>query len=65
MSGNYGGPLREHGWEVGLAYGHLGADQWFVGTSVLESAAPFGKPLFLNINSIDANISTDSRTESA
>ena len=52
-SGGYGGPLRAHGWEVALAYRHLGADQWFVGTDVREAAAPFGQPLFLNINSLD------------
>jgi hypothetical protein len=34
---------------------HLGADQWFVGSQVRESAAPFGQPLFLNIYSVDAH----------
>ena len=57
MSGGYGGPLRPHGWELDLAYRHLGADQWFVGTAVRESAAPFGQPLFLNINSVDVSAS--------
>ncbi len=56
-SGGYGGPLRAHGWEVNLAYRHLGADQWFVGTDVREAAAPFGQPLFLNINSLDVSVS--------
>jgi hypothetical protein len=40
-----------------VAYRHLGADQWFVGTDVREAAAPFGQPLFLNINSLDATVS--------
>jgi hypothetical protein len=55
--GGYSGPLRAHGWEVDLAYRHLGADQWFVGRDVREAAAPFGQPLFLNINSADASVS--------
>jgi len=42
---------------VGVAFRHLGADQWFVGTDVRESAAPFGQPLFLNIDSLDVNVS--------
>jgi hypothetical protein len=53
----YGGPIRAHGWEVGLAYRHLGTDQWFVGTDMREAAAPFGQPLFLNINSLDVSVS--------
>ena len=48
---------RAHGWEVDLAYRHLGADQWFVGTDVREAAAPFGQPLFLNIDSLDVSVS--------
>ncbi|SPF56092.1 conserved exported hypothetical protein [Candidatus Sulfopaludibacter sp. SbA4] len=55
--GGSGGPLKAHGWEVGVAFRHLGADQWFVGTDVRESAAPFGQPLFLNIDSLDVNVS--------
>jgi hypothetical protein len=43
-------------WQVGIAYRHLGADKWFVGTELNESAAPFGKPLFLNINSLDFSL---------
>jgi len=44
-------------WELGVAYRHLGADQWFVGTNVQEAAAPFGQPLLLNIDSVDASVS--------
>jgi hypothetical protein len=39
-----------------MAFRHLGADQWFVGSGVRESAAPFGQPLFLNILSVDATL---------
>jgi hypothetical protein len=43
-------------WQVGVAYRHLGADQWFVGTELNEPAAPFGKPLLLDINSLDFSV---------
>jgi hypothetical protein len=43
-------------WEVGAAFRRLSADQWFVGSAVRESAAPFGQPLFLNIYSLDATL---------
>ena len=55
--GGYSGPLRAHQWEVDVAYRRLSADQWFVGSDVREAAAPFGQPLFLNINSLDATVS--------
>ena len=53
----YSGLLKAHQWEFGLAFRHLGADQWFVGTELREASAPFGQPLFLNINSLDASVS--------
>ena len=43
--------------EMDLTYRHLGADQRFVGTKAQEAAPPFGQPLFLNINSVDASVS--------
>jgi len=43
-------------WQVGASYRHLYADQWFVGTKVNESAAPFSKPLYLDINSLDLSV---------
>jgi hypothetical protein len=49
-------PLKKHQWQVDFAYRHLGADKWFVGTQIKESAAPFGHPLFLNINSVDVSV---------
>lgn len=55
--GGYSGQLRAHQWEVNVAYRHLGADQWFVGSDVREASAPFGQPLFLNINSFDVSVS--------
>jgi hypothetical protein len=38
---------------VGLAYRHLHANEWFVGKKVNENEAPYGQPLFLNIDSLD------------
>ena len=54
--GGYSGFVAARHWEVGAAFRRLGADQWFVGSEVRESAAPFGQPLFLNIYSLDATI---------
>jgi hypothetical protein len=34
----------------------LHADEWFVGSDVDEAAAPFGQPLYLNINSVDLSV---------
>jgi hypothetical protein len=48
--------LQAHHWQLDVAYRHLGADRWYVGTQVQESSAPFGKPLFLNINSVDLSV---------
>jgi hypothetical protein len=54
--GGYSGFVAAKHWEVGAAFRRLGADQWFVGSSVRESAAPFGQPLLLNIYSLDATL---------
>ena len=54
--GGYSGFVEARHWEVGAAFRRLSADQWFVGSSVRESAAPFGQPLFLNIYSLDATL---------
>lgn len=43
-------------WQVGVAYRRLYADQWFVGTQVNEAAAPFGRPLYLDINTLDFSL---------
>jgi hypothetical protein len=44
--------LRAHEWQIDFAYRRLAADQWYVGTDVNESAAPFGHTLYVDINSI-------------
>src|SRR5258707_5321573 len=44
--------LAAHEWQIDFAYRRLSADQWYVGTRVNESAAPFGHTLYVNINSI-------------
>ena len=54
--GGYSGFVPAKHWEIGAAFRRLSADQWFVGSQVRESAAPFGQPLFLNIYSLDATI---------
>jgi len=48
--------LRKGEWEAGVSFRRLYADQWFVGTDVNESAAPFGKPLYLDIRSLDFTV---------
>jgi hypothetical protein len=40
-----------------VAYRSLTADQWFVGKDVHEELAPFGHPLFINIDSADLTLS--------
>ncbi len=42
--------------QVGVAYRRLYADRWFVGTEVDEASAPFGQPLYLDINSVDFSL---------
>jgi len=48
--------LEGHHWQLHITYRHLGANQWYVGSQVQESAAPFGKPLYLNMNSVDLSV---------
>jgi hypothetical protein len=57
LGGQRDGFLTTGEWQVGASYRRLYADQWFVGTKVDESAAPFGKPLYLNIHSLDLTVS--------
>src|SRR5215469_8852470 len=54
--GGYSGSVPAGHWEIGAAFRRLSADQWFVGSQVRESAAPFGQPLLLNLDSLDATI---------
>ena len=48
--------LKRGQWQAGVAYRHLGADEWFVGRHVREDKAPFGNPLLININSLDFTV---------
>jgi hypothetical protein len=48
--------FRAGEWQMGAAYRRLTADEWYVGTQVDENAAPFGRPLYLNINSLDFSV---------
>jgi len=43
-------------WELSVAFRRLHADEWFVGRNIDEAAAPFGKPLYLDINSLDLSV---------
>jgi hypothetical protein len=54
--GGYSGFVPARHWEVGAAFRRLSANQWYVGSEVRESAAPFGQPLLLGIDSLDATI---------
>jgi hypothetical protein len=44
-------------WQVEIAYRSLTADVWYVGTAVHEDKAPFGQPLYLDIDSVDLTAS--------
>ena len=48
--------LHKGEWQLGLAYRHLYADQWFVGTGVDETKTPFQQPLYLNIHTLDVSL---------
>jgi hypothetical protein len=56
LAGQTSSLLKKHQWQVDVAYRHLYADKWFVGTDVREDAAPFGHPLYLNIHSVDLGV---------
>lgn len=56
LGGQNGQDVGEREWQVGVAYRRLTADKWFVGHDVRDDAAPFGKPLSLNINSVDVSV---------
>jgi len=48
--------LEQGAWQVGVAFRRLYADKWFVGSQQNEAAAPFGRPLYLDINSLDLSL---------
>src|SRR3954470_20535827 len=56
LGGQRDGFLKAHEWEAGASFRRLTADEWFVGRDVNEAAAPFGKPLYLDINSLDLSL---------
>jgi len=57
LGGQRNSRLLAKEWQVGAAYRRLVADEWYVGKKVDESKAPFGNPLYLNINSLDLSVS--------
>lgn len=56
LGGQNGQDVGQHEWQVGVAYRRLTADKWFVGHDLRADAAPFGKPLSLDINSLDVSV---------
>ena len=56
LAGQTSTQLKKHQWQVDVAYRHLYADKWFVGTELREDAAPFHHPLYLNIHSVDLGV---------
>ena len=56
LGGQNSSDIAAHEWRVGAAYRRLTADKWFVGREERMDAAPFGKPLSLDINSLDLTI---------
>jgi hypothetical protein len=57
LGGQRNGIIEKGEWQIGLAYRRLTADEWYVGTQVDEAKAPFGRPLYLDINSLDLSVS--------
>jgi hypothetical protein len=56
LGGQNGQDVGPHEWQIGVAYRRLTADKWFFGRDVRDDLAPFGKPLSLNINSLDVTV---------
>jgi hypothetical protein len=56
LGGQNGQDVAEHEWQLGVAYRRLTADNWFVGHDLRPDRAPFGKPVSLNINSLDLTL---------
>jgi hypothetical protein len=47
--------LHPNQWEVGVAVRRVATNRFFVGDQETESAAPFGQPLDLRLNSVDVS----------
>ena len=56
LGGQRDGFYKSGEWQFSASYRRLYADQWFVGHEVDEASAPFGKELYLDINSLDLSI---------
>jgi hypothetical protein len=56
LGGQRDGFFKPGEWQIAVSFRHLYADDWFVGKNIDEAAAPFGKPLYLNINSLDVSV---------
>ena len=56
LGGQRDGFIKPGEWEISVSFRRLHADEWFVGRNVNEAAAPFGQPLYLDINSIDQSV---------
>lgn len=48
--------LKAHQWQIDSAYRLLPGGPWYVGTHPDPSAAPFGQPVHLHINSMQVNV---------
>ena len=48
--------FNEGEWQISASFRRLYADQWFVGRNIDEASAPFGKPLYLDIRSLDRSL---------
>jgi hypothetical protein len=49
-------PLKKHQWQVDVSYRNLYAQDFYVGTTQRESAAPSGEPIYINVNSVDLSV---------
>ena len=56
LGGQRDGFFKKGEWQVSASYRRLEADKWFVGPDVNEAAAPFGKPISLDINTLDLSL---------
>lgn len=48
--------LHQGQWQVGLSVRRVATNRFFVGDAETETAAPFGQPLNLRLNSVDASV---------
>src|SRR6516162_7750827 len=48
--------LKAHQWQIDFTYRYLPGGPWYVGTKATPSAAPFGQPVDLHINSFEVSV---------